>query len=245
MGDMIPTNVDDFIEDFLKNSLQIDILDYQKLEFGGEGYTIIYVSNLDETQVEVLQSVGFEQIKGDLWIYEGFEINPEDLKDTTAGYFENLQKEKWEELMSLRHKVDSQLYINSNKETMFRTTHNTPRIVLKWHGRLVFDESTLNDFINDINKLLREGKVKELFNSSLFINGIGCLRNVRIAHDSSKINQIDVANKYLEDIVGTYDLKHWFQFTSAQIRLIEDGIDFLNEEVVEHELFRGFTNSKT
>jgi hypothetical protein len=67
MGDMIPTNVDDFIEDFLKNSLQIDILDYQKLEFGGEGYTIIYVSNLDETQVEVLQSVGFEQIKGDLY----------------------------------------------------------------------------------------------------------------------------------------------------------------------------------
>ena len=235
---MIPTNVDDFIEDFLKNSLQIDVLDYQKLAFGGEGYTILYVSNLDEVQVEVLQSVCFEQIKDDLWIYEGFEINPEYLKDTTAGYFENIQKEKWNELMSLRQQIDSQHYINYNKETMFRTTHNTPRIVLKWHGRLAFDESRLNDFINDINKLLRDGKVKELFNSSRFINGIGCLRNVRIAHDSSKINQIEVANKYLEDIVGTYDLKHWFQFTSAQIQLIEDGIEFLNEEVKEHELFR-------
>lgn len=238
MGDLIPTNIDDFTEDFLKNSLQIDVLDYQKLESGGEGYTILYVSNLDEAQVEVLQSAGFEQIKSDLWIYEGFEVNLEDLKDSTAGYFENLQKEKWDELVYFRHQIDSRFYIKYDKETMFRTTHNTPRIVLKWHGQLAFDESTLNDFINDLNKLLRVGKVEELFNSSRFIKGIGCLRNVTIAHDSSKITQIEVANKYLEDIIGTHNLKHWFQFISVQVRLIEDGIDFLNEVVKEDEHFR-------
>ncbi len=237
MGNLIPTNVDDFIKDFLKNSLQIDVLDYQKLSSGGEGYTVLYVSNLDEAQVEVLQSAGFEQIKSDLWIYEGFEVNLEDLNDSTAWYFENLQKEKWDELISLRHQIDSRFYIKYGKETMFRTTHNTPRIVLKWHGRLAFDESTLNDFINDINKLLRDGKV-ELFNSSRFIKGIRCLRNVTIAHDSSKINQIEIANEYLEDIIGTHHPKYWFQFINIQIRLIEDGIDFFNEEVKENELFR-------
>jgi len=235
MGDLIPTNIDDFIEDFLKNSLQIDVLDYQKLESGGEGYTILYVSNLEEAQINVLKSAGFEQIKSDLWIYEGFEANLEGLKDSTRGYFENLQKEKWNELIYLRQQIDNTFYTKHGKEAMFRTTHNTPRIVLKWHGRLAFDESTLNDFISDLNKLLGVGKVEELFNSSRFIKGIRYLRNVTIAYDSSKINQIEVANKYLEDIIGTPYLKYWFQFISVQLRLIEDGIEFLRGEVKEKE----------
>ena len=100
---------------------------------------------------------------------------------------------------------------------------------------MAFDESTLNDFISDLNKLLGVGKVEELFNSSRFIKGIRYLRNVTIAHDSSKINQIEVANKYLEDIIGTPYLKYWYQFISVQLRLIEDGIEFLREEVKEKE----------
>ena len=37
MGELIPTDISDFIEDFLKNSLGVEILDYQKVESGGEG----------------------------------------------------------------------------------------------------------------------------------------------------------------------------------------------------------------
>jgi len=45
MGELIPFNINDFIEDFLKNVIEVDVLDYQKVGSGEEGYTIIYISN--------------------------------------------------------------------------------------------------------------------------------------------------------------------------------------------------------
>ncbi|MBO8179319.1 MAG: hypothetical protein H0Z19_02380 [Archaeoglobus sp.] len=111
MDDLIPTSIDDFVEDFLKNALEVDVLDYQKVESGGEGYTVIYVCNLNFDQIEVLQSVGFEQIKDDLWIFNGFEIEIDKLKDTPViKYFENLQREEWTKLINLRCEVDHNFY---------------------------------------------------------------------------------------------------------------------------------------
>jgi len=251
MGDLIPTNIDDFIEYFLKNSLQIDILDYQKVESGGEGYTIIYVSNLSETQIEVLESIGFEQIKDDLWIFCGFEIDVNRLRESAGWYFENLQREKWAELIYLRSDIDNIFYKKCkecNKKTLFRTTRNTPKIVLKWYGRLALDESTFNDFIVDLYKLLVEGApdiLSEICESD-FIKGIKCLRSAKITHDSSKVRQLEIAEKYLCELIGTATLRHWYQFTTAQIRIIDDGIDFLNEiESREDEIIEILTNSKT
>jgi len=177
MGDLIPTNIDDFIEDFLKNSLEVEILDYQKIESGGEGYTVIYVSNLDEDQAEVLESIGFEQVKDDLWVLYGFEVEVNRLKDSPAiKYFENLQRDKWTELIDLRTEIDNIFYKKCNKNTLFRTTHNTPKITLKWYGKLTLDEPTFNDFIIDLHKLLvnslpegiktKEGEIIEMLTNS-------------------------------------------------------------------------------
>ena len=248
MGDLIPTNIDDFIEYFLKNSLQIDILDYQKVESGGEGYTIIYVSNLNEDQAEVLESIGFEQTKDDLWIFCGFEIDVNKLRESAEGYFENLQREKWVELVYLRSDIDNIFYTKCNKKTLFRTTHNTPKIVLKWYGRLALDESTFNDFIVDLYKLLLEGApdiLSEICKSD-FIKRIKCLRSAKITHDSSKVRQLEIAEKYLCELIGTATFRYWYQFMTAQDRIVDDGIDFLNEiKLKEDEIIEILTNSKT
>lgn len=249
MGELIPTSINDFIEDFLKNSLGVEILDYQKVESGGEGYTVIYVSNLDEDQAEVLESIGFEQVKDDLWILYGFEIEVNRLKNSPAiKYFENLQRAKWTELTHLRNEIDEFFYKKCNKNTLFRTTHNTPKIILKWYGKLTLDESTFNDFIVDLNKLLVDSlprKINKVCNSN-FIRGVKCIRNVKIAHDSSKINQLENAEKYLNDLVGMSFFRYWYHFMIAQIRIIDDAIDFLNEiKSKKGEIIEILTNSKT
>ncbi len=244
---MISTNIDDFIKDFLKNALKLDILDYQKVESGGEGYTILYVSNLNNDQAEVLESIGFEQIKGDLWCFYGFEIEIDRLKDPTIlKYFEEVQKEKWYELVNLRSEIDD-IFYRMQKEALFRTTHNTPRIVLKWHGKLTLDEHTFNDFIIDLNKIFTDPlpeKIDLSHNSDLnFLKGIKCIRNAKIAHDSSKIKQLEEATKYLSMLIGTDDLRHWYQFMNAQISIIEDGIDFLIE--IKSKLMRFYERTSS
>ncbi len=249
MDDLIPTNIDDFIEDFLKNSLKVEILDYQKVESGGEGYTVIYVSDLDGDQAEVLESIGFEQVKDDLWVLYGFEVEVNRLKDSPAiKYFENLQRDKWTELIDLRIEIDNIFYKKCNKNTLFRTTHNTPKITLKWYGKLALDEPTFNDFIVDLHKLLVDSLPEEIDKicNSNFIRGVKCIRNAKIAHDSSKIKQLEDAEKYLNDLVGMSYFRYWYHFMTSQIRVIDDGIDFLNEiKSKEGEIIEMLTNSKT
>lgn len=248
MGELIPTNISDFIENFLKSSLKLDVLDFQEIESGGEGYTVIYVSDLDEGQVKVLENIGFEQVKDDLWVFCGFEVEVNRLKDSPAiKYFENLQRDGWAELIHLRCEIDN-IFYKRCKNTLFRTTHNTPKIILKWNGKLALDEPTFNDFIVDLYKLLVDslpGEIDKICNSN-FIRGVKCLRNAKIAHDSSKIKQLEDAEKYLNELVGTSYFRYWYQFMTAQIRIIDDGIDFLNEiRSKEDEIVETLINSKT
>ncbi|RLA79346.1 MAG: hypothetical protein DRG33_04150 [Deltaproteobacteria bacterium] len=249
MGKLIPTGISDFIEDFLKNSLGVVILDYQKVESGGEGYTVIYVSDLDEDQAEVLKRIGLEQVKDDLWVLCGFEVEVNRLKDSPAiKYFENLQRDKWTELIHLRNEIDNIFYKKCNKNTLFRTTHNTPKITLKWYGKLALDEPTFNDFIVDLHKLLVDSLPEKISKvcSSNFMKCVKCIRNAKIAHDSSKIKQLEDAEKYLNDLVGMSYFRYWYHFMKAQICIIDDGIDFLNEiKSKEGEIIEMFTNSKT
>lgn len=249
MDDLIPTNIDDFIEDFLKNGLGVEILDYQKVGSGGEGYTVMYVSDLDEDQAEILENIGFEQVKDDLWVFCGCEVEINRLNNSSAiKYFEDLQRDRWTELIHLRSEIDNNFYKKCSKNTLFRTTHNTPKIILKWYGKLALDEPTFNDFVVDLHKLLvdflPEG-IDKVCNPN-FMRGVKCIRNAKIAHDSSKIEQLEYAEKYLNELVGMSFFRYWYQFMTAQIRIIDDGIDFLNEiKSKVGEIIEMFTNSKT
>lgn len=183
-----------------------------------------------------------------MWIYYGFEIEADKLRNSLAiKYLEKLQLEKWKELIYLRYEIDDIFYKKFNK-SLFRNTYNTPKIILKWHGNLILNESMFNDFIVDLNKLLIELIPKEVKNicNSHFIRGVRCIRNAKIAHNSSKIRQLEYAEKYLNNLVGTSYLRRWYHFVKAQIRIIKDGIDFLNEvKSTEGEILDIFTNSQT
>jgi len=44
MGELIPFNINDFIENFLKNVIEVDVLDYQKVGSGGRRiYDNLYI----------------------------------------------------------------------------------------------------------------------------------------------------------------------------------------------------------
>ncbi|MDW7989964.1 MAG: hypothetical protein RMH75_04795 [Archaeoglobaceae archaeon] len=216
---MIPTNIDDFIN-FLKN-LGIEILDYQKLESGGEGYTVVYVSNLDTKSEDILKLCGFSEAKSDLWFIEGFEASIDNLSEseTFLNYFMDLEAEKWQKIIEIRQALDEKQY-TQKKENLFRTTHNTPLIAVKWSGRLTLNEPEFKDLLVDLYKIFLEGSNMET-EDKLF-RCLRYLRNTFIAHDSSKTDQIMVAKDYLRRISGDESPKKWYQFLSAQLNLLED-----------------------
>lgn len=224
MGNLISSNIDDFIS-FLKD-FGVEILDYQKLESGGEGYTVIYVSNLGTEQKEILKICGFIEARDDLWFIEGFEADIDKLKQSESflNYFRDLEDRKWRELIELRQAIDENFYSNHEK-TLFRNTHNTPALTLKWSRKLTLSSSEFNDFVMDLWKIFLEG-CQEEFKDEVW-KGLRALRNTVIAHDSSKTEQIIEARKYLKRISGDDYPKKWYQFLSAQFRLIEEVLENL------------------
>jgi len=236
MGDLIPTNIDDFIEYFLRNSLQVDILDYQKVESGGEGYTIIYVSGLSEIQTEVLESIGFEQIKDDLWIFYGFEVNVDKLRDSAIWYFEDLQRVKWMTLIKLRCYIDNSIF-GECRVSMFNTTHESLEIAFKWFGTIAIDELSFRSFVIEFAHLFLEDlrndvqqAIKDIFGKNNYLNLFRCLRNC-YAHKRIKENEENIVNEYVRSIVGVnrHELSEWHQFLTIQIQIIDDCINFLRE----------------
>ncbi len=252
MGELIPTDISDFIEDFLKNSLKVEILDYQKVESGGEGYTAIYVSDLNENQAEVLENIGFEQVKDDLWIFCGFEVDINKLRNPVKWYFENLQREKWIELIKLRCNIDNALF-GKCKKPMFKTTHESLEIAFKWFGFLTLDEPSFRSFIIEFAQLFLEDfrndiqeVIKDFFGKNNFLNLLRCLRNC-LAHKRIKESEENIANNYILNIIGVYryELKEWYQFLTLQIQIIEDCIDFLIDLLREINDIAEKINSKT
>ncbi|MDI9642479.1 MAG: hypothetical protein QFX37_03050 [Archaeoglobales archaeon] len=207
MGNLISANVDDFIS-FLKD-FGVDILDYQKLESGGEGYTIIYVSNIGAEEKEILETCGFIEAGNDLWFIEGFEVEIDKLKQSEAflNYFRDLEERKWRDVIEFRQRLDD-IFYKYNKKTLFRTTHNTPAIALKWSRKGCEEEL--------------EGEVWKRLRG---------LRNTVIAHDSSKTEQIKRAREYLKELSGEEYPRKWHQFLSAQFRLIDDVLENLKSKI--------------
>lgn len=230
MGNLISANVDDFIS-FLKD-FGVDILDYQKLESGGEGYryTIIYVSNIGAEEKEILETCGFIEARNDLWFIEGFEVEIDKLKQSEAflNYFRDLEERKWRYVIEFRQRLDD-IFYKYNKKTLFRTTHNTPAIALKWNRKLTLNESEFNDFVIDLWKIFIEGCKEEL--EGEVWKRLRGLRNTVITHDSSKTEQIKRARKYLKEVSGEEYPRKWHQFLSAQFRLIDDVLENLKSKI--------------
>lgn len=228
MGNLISANVDDFIS-FLKD-FGVDILDYQKLESGGEGYTIIYVSNIGAEEKEILGTCGFIEARNDLWFIEGFEVEIDKLKQSEAflNYFRDLEERKWRDVIEFRQRLDD-IFYKYNKKTLFRTTHNTPAIALKWNRKLTLNESEFNDFVIDLWKIFIEGCKEEL--EGEVWKRLRGLRNTVITHDSSKTEQIKRARKYLKEVSGEEYPRKWHQFLSAQFRLIDDVLENLKSKI--------------
>lgn len=228
MDVLVPLTVDDLIP-FLNDSLEIEVLDWQKLESGGEGYIVIYVSNLDETQESLLMNFGFEQVNDDILIHEGFEVDLDSTKELVCEFYKEEESKKWLELTELRSRVDS-IHQEKTGEPVFKTTHNTPKLMLSWYGIVTPDESSFNHFLSDFYKLFIDEINQNFFkiaNESNFYVGVRCLRNIK-SHDSTKNWQIQTANKYLETLIGVSFPNQWFQYLTLQVRIIEDGIEFLN-----------------
>ncbi len=236
MGYLSSFDMDNLINEFLNEFVKIDILDYEKIESGGQGYTAIYIGNLEDEQEGILLDIGFEKVKDDLWIMEGFEIDILNLKDILAPYFEYLEKELWAEAINKRVDLDD-AYRARYHESLFKTHYTIPKLVIKWYGKICLDEYTFNDFIQDLNKIFRESMKENVRGKIDFLKTLGALRN-RIGHPTINPREVNISRKYIGSILGSEVPKYWFHYVDLQLSLIKDTINFLEDTNTEEGLTR-------
>ncbi len=234
MGNLIPSDIDWVINEFLKKFLKIDILDYEKIESGGQGYTTIYIGDLNDLQEDGLLSIGFERVKDDLWIIEGFERDILNLKDILAPYFEDLEKELWAEAINKRVDLDD-AYRAKYGKSLFATHYTIPKLVIKWYRKICVDEHTFNDFIQDLNKIFRESMPQNIRGKIEFLKTVGALRN-REGHSTIDPREINISKEYISSIIGLESPKYWYHYVDLQISLIKDTINFLEKTNTEEGL---------
>ena len=237
MGDIIPTNIEELIEGPLKYLLNMEIYDYGKIESGGEGYTYLYCGNIEDSHSEILVDLGFEKIKDDLWIIEGFEISPEKVLEALLPAYEKLQIRLWNEIINQRCKID-EYFRGRQREPLFHTTSTTLQISIKWQGKLCMEESIFNDFIIDLHKLVLEGinesfrdKVKEISSRWYvdFYRGLKDIRNI-VAHDSDRHRQRESAQNFLKELSRLdYPPNHNWYYIVFQFKILENCLEFLRK----------------
>ncbi len=239
MGNIIPTNIEELTEGHLKHLLNMEIYDYGKIESGGEGYTYLYCGNIEDSHSEILVDLGFNKIKEDLWIMEGFEISPEKALEVLLPAYEKSQTKLWKDIINQRCKID-EYFRGRQREPLFRTTSTTLQISMKWQGKLCMEESIFNAFIVDLHKVVLEGinglfldKVKGISRELEvdFYRGLKDVRNM-VAHDSDKYEQVKRAQLYLKE-VSNLDYppppnENWY-YTEYQFKILENCLDFLKK----------------
>jgi len=226
----------------LLNDLNIEIMEFQEISDGDVNYFIFSSSNLEEEQKEILSQLYFEEIKDNLFISERDTYNPNEILEVITPLFSKKEEELWSDAIKKIHTINEK-YLYTNGSCLFNLSYDHILIPLKWHGKLTTEEIGLRNFIDDLNKLIRQsckGKyefiIDEKYKKHNFWAIVCSLRN-RGSHISTE-RGIDGAIDLIKNEKKAYkllinkeapDSNIPFDFINTQIKLLEHCHDFLNK----------------
>lgn len=226
----------------LLNDLNIELMEFQEISDGDINYFIFSSSNLEEEQKEILSQLEFEEIKDNLFISERDTYNPNDIIEVIKPLFSKKEEELWSNAIKEIHKINEK-YLYANGSCLFNLSYDHILIPLKWHGKLTIQELELREFVDDLNKLIRQsckGRmgfiIDKKYKRHNFWEIVSSLRN-RSSHISTERGMegaIDLIKKEREAYKllinkEAPDSDSPFDCVNTQIKLLEYCQDFLNE----------------
>jgi len=228
----------------LLNDLNIEIMEFQEISDGDINYFIFSSSNLEEEQKEILSQLDFEEIKDNLFISERDNYNPNEILEVIKPLFSKKEEKLWSDAIKGIHTINEK-YLYTNGSCLFNLSYDHILIPLKWHGKLTTEKIELQDFIDDLNKLIRQScknkktnrfDIDDKYKGHNFWKIVSSLRN-RKSHISTErgiegaidlIKKEREAYKFLINKEAP-DLNIPFDFINTQIKLLEYCHDFLNK----------------
>jgi hypothetical protein len=225
----------------LLNDLNIEISEFQEISDGDINYFIFSSSNLEEEQKEILLQLDFEEIKDNLFISERDTYNPNEILEVIKPLFSKKEEELWSDAIKEIHKINEK-YLYTHSACLFNLSYDHILIPLKWHGKLTTEEIELRDFIDDLNKLIRQSCKKrnrfiidEKYTRLDFWEIVSSLRN-RGSHISTErgisgaTDLIRKEREAYERLINKEapDSNLPFDFINTQIKLLEYCHEFLS-----------------
>lgn len=229
------------VEDLL-NDLKVDILEYQMISDGDIDYFIFTSSNLEEEQRNMLNDLGFDELRDNLFISEDIVFNKNKIWQILSPFYCKTEKRLWNDILSKIHKLNEQ-YLLNKKHFLFNFSNDHIILPLKWDGILTTNKNELNEFVTDLNKLVRLSCrvnrryiIEDKYKKHIFWNLLSSIRN-RGAHLSTE-EGINGALRLVMRETESYKLlinkespsaDAPFDFIAVQIRLLEFCDAFLED----------------
>ncbi|RLI80188.1 hypothetical protein DRP04_08460 [Archaeoglobales archaeon] len=238
----------ELVEKIIRGLFEIDVPDENYYIFSDDDqfYLVIFIPELEEEKKEIIESIGFESLEENLWIFKKPEISLNELKECLLPKLIELQKYYWKQLNEKFNRINERFHRICGVP-LFPVTYQKFELPLKWNERLTLREEEFIVFIQDMSILFREGfreffgqecgrRVLEHLSRYGFINTLGSLRNYYgSTHDRSTWDPryIDRARDHLARLSGSEYPSEWYHFIKAQLSILSEGSEFL--EVLEEE----------
>lgn len=177
-----------------------------------------------------------------MFISEKDAYNPNEILEVITPLFSKKEEEIWFDAVNKIHTINEK-YLYTNSSCLFNLSYDHILIPLKWYGKLTTEKIELLDFIDDLNKLIRQSckgrhkfQIDEKYQRHDFWEIVSSLRN-RGSHISTE-RGIDGAIELIKNEKKAYkllidkeapDSNIPFDFINTQIKLLEYCHDFLNK----------------
>ncbi|MBI5460453.1 hypothetical protein [Methanobacterium sp.] len=228
------------IEDLL-NDLGIEVDDSARISDGELTYFIFSSSNLESEQEDLIDMLNINKLKCGLYFSNKTNyVSNEILKALKPAYSLSEQK-LWEDVIKKLQLINQKYFLK--KEYHLFDLNQLLSTIIKWNGKLAMHESDFNDFINDLNKIIRlsckyydKFIIDESYMNHPFWRELTTIRNKTFHHSTEKEHK--EATKLIKRQMGVFNQligKEFpnsnFDFINIQLQLLEHCNVFLNDVV--------------
>lgn len=225
------------IEDLL-NVLSIDIEDYARISDGDITYFIFSSCNLEPEQEETLQNLEIDRWNG-IYCSKKTEYDLNEILEIVEPIFSDLENSLWKNIIKMFQLINQKHYLKT--EYHLFNFNELILTVIKWNGKITVKESDFNDFVNDLNIMIRfsckqddQFLIDEKYMQHPFWRDLATIRNKNSHYSMEKgykfaikqaERQKEVFKKYIDKEIPDSNI----DFIKLQIKLLENCDEFLDD----------------
>jgi len=226
------------IEDLL-NDLGIEVEDSARISDGEITYFIFSSSNLESEQEYLIEILNIDKLKYGLYCSNKTNYVSNEILPVLEPVYIISEQKLWEEMIKNLQLINRKYYLKT--EYHLFELNQLLLILIKWNGKLATYESDFNDFINDLNRIIRlsckyHGKfiIDESYMNHPFWRELATIRNKTFHHSTEEgykkaVKLIKRQEEVFKQLIGKEHPDSNFDFVTIQIKLLEHCNIFLND----------------